>query len=120
MYVHNAGTGQGVVSEIGVAECLPNPEGFIECPSPADARPDPRYRLEYITDENGNIPVYVSSSFIGIHVGFDPEDASPRPWFGMLYLKATEKLTSRVSNFPESELRDDGTEYFDWNITHAD
>lgn len=38
----------------------------------------------------------------------------------MLYLKATEKLTSRVSNFPESELRDDGTEYFDWNITHAD
>jgi len=120
MYVHNAGTGQCVVSEIGVAECLPNAEGFIECPSPADARPDPRYRLEYITDENGNIPVYVSSSFIGIHVGFDPEDASPRPWFGMLYLKATEKLTSRVSNFPESELRDDGTEYFDWNITHAD
>ncbi len=101
-------------------KCLPNAEGFIECPSPADARPDPRYRLEYITDENGNIPVYVSSSFIGIHVGFDPEDASPRPWFGMLYLKATEKLTSRVSNFPESELRDDGTEYFDWNITHAD
>lgn len=120
--VGNSGTGVCVVDDWGIADCNVDKNGHVTCPSADEAEKSSMFSASSALDE---YDAYrnVGSSFkilVNVHLSDDGKLLEELPHYAVLYLKAHERLTGRVSNFPESTASEEEGARPPWHIVVVD